>query len=152
LNIEAIVKAASGALTPLVAVLAVYIAYRQYRVEHHAAKIELFGRRFDIYQRALKYIYSRCQSDAIPHEISRDFRAAVVEANFLFGQDVCGALQEISRRGIDIDVAASMIRSSPVEGEMAHVYKMRDHQQWFVQAEPHLSKVFNKYLKVGWLR
>ena len=151
MNIEAIIKAASGALTPFVAVLALYIAYRQYRVEHHAAEIDLFNRRFDIYQRTLKYVFARCQSDAIPNKVSRDFRAAVVEANSLFGQGVCEALQEISRRGIDIDVAHSMIRSRPPEDEMGFVYKVREHQQWFAQAEPQLSKVFKNYLKVGWL-
>lgn len=71
---------------------------------------------------------------------------------FLFGRDVCNVLDELRRRGLEITVANSMRRETPPEEEMRYVYTMREHQQWFTCAEPHVSKAFEKYLKLGWLR
>jgi hypothetical protein len=151
-DIEAIRSIASGALTPVVAILALYIAYRQYRVERHKAKIELFDRRFSIYERALAYIFARTQSDEVPGDVAGEFHAAVIEARFLFGRDVCDVLEELRRRGLEIRVANSMRRERPLEEEMSYVYTMREHQQWFTRAEPLVSKAFERYLKLGWLR
>ena len=100
MSIESILKFTSGALAPTVAVLAVYIAFRQYLVERRNTKIALFDRRFDVYQKSIKYVFECWQSDNVPLEIEAQFRAAVVEAQFLFGSDVCDALLEVQRRGI----------------------------------------------------
>ncbi|HPI95520.1 MAG TPA: hypothetical protein PK055_03930 [Gammaproteobacteria bacterium] len=143
MSIESILKFTSGALAPTVAVLAVYIAFRQYLVERRNTKIALFDRRFDVYQKSIKYVFECWQSDNVPLEIEAQFRAAVVEAQFLFGSDVCDALLEVQRRGIEISVADRMRRQTSLEEEMQYVYTMRDHQQWFTRAEPHLSSVFD---------
>jgi len=151
-DIEAIRSVTNGALTPVVAIIALYIAYRQYRVERHKAKIDLFDRRFRVYERALDYIFARREGDEVPGNVDGEFHAAVVEARFLFGRDVCTVLEELRRRGLEITVANAMRRNTPPEEETRYVYTMREHQQWFTGVEPQVSKAFEKYLKLGWLR
>lgn len=152
MDFPAALNVIAAALTPVVAVLAVYIAYRQYRTERQALKIALFGRRFDAYRATLKYVFARWQGDTVSPEIDRGFRAVAAEVSFLFGPDVCAAVEEVQRRGIEIEVASSMKRDCVVENELGYVYTIREHQRWFADAEPHVTAAFAKYLRVSGVR
>lgn len=135
-------------LTPVVAFLALLVAYGQYRTARHKSKIELFERRFSIYRRTIEFVRACWQDDEVPPDVASKFWSAASEAQFLFDKDVIAALEAIKKRRAKISFSRGMIRSTPPEHEIGLVYSMRDHQQWFSQAEGPITDVFRPYLQL----
>ncbi len=148
MELNEIMSVSRALLAPVVAVLALLVAYGQYRTARHQRRIELFDRRFSVYTRTVNFVRASCHGDIVASEISAEFWAAVTEAHFLFGKDVIHALEVIKYRAIDISVSKSMIAATPPEEELKYVYSMRDHQQWFSRAEEPITKVFRHYLRL----
>ena len=148
MNVNAILALASGLITPLIAVLAALIAYRQYRVEYLNAKHDLFDRRFRVYQSTMSYVRAAANSDGIPDKITSNFIDARNEAQFLFDDDLNKVLREIYDRSCKILVADRMRRESPPEQEMSYVYEIRDQQHWFSRAETSVIEAFRKHLSL----
>jgi hypothetical protein len=148
MGLSEILSVSRALLAPVVAVLALLVAYGQYRTARHQRRIELFDRRFSIYTRTIDFVRASCRGDTVASEIAADFWAAVTEAQFLFGKDVIHALEVIKDRAIDISVSKSMISATPPEEELKYVYSMHDHQQWFSRAEEPVTKVFRHYLRL----
>lgn len=148
MGLNEILSVSRALLAPVVAVLALLVAYGQYRTARHQRRIELFDRRFSVYKRTIDFVRASCRGDTVAFEIAADFWAAVTEAQFLFGKDVIHALEVIKSRAIDISVSKSMISATPPEEGLKYVYSMRDHQQWFSRAEEPVTKVFRRYLRL----
>jgi len=149
MNVNAILALAGGLITPLIAVLAVLIAYRQYRVEYLNAKHNLFDRRFRVYQSTMAYVRAAATSDGIPEKITSDFIDARYEAQFLFSDDLNKVLREIYDRVCKIWVAERMRKETPPEQEMSYVYEIRDQQHWFSRADTSVIGAFRKYLSLA---
>jgi len=79
------------ALTPILISGAVaLIGYFQYKINRHKFRLDLYNRRFSVYEKALIYFQSYYSSDANAEFIdgyARDFIHAYRESTFLFGAD-----------------------------------------------------------------
>ena len=79
------------AIAPIaVSMVVVVIAFLQYRVNKYTLRLELYNRRFRIYEKAIAYFkdFSHSEKDAEPDkEVEREFVCAFREARFLFGKD-----------------------------------------------------------------
>ena len=91
----------SALLTPVVAILGVYIAYRQWRTAKDQAttaserlKLELFERRWTVYSAAQNLIKSIIQSGTLDRDQELPFLLGISQARFLFDEDVCKYLNE----------------------------------------------------------
>jgi hypothetical protein len=148
MDAELLGRVASSLLTPVVAVVAVAIAYRQYRVERLATKHSLFDRRFRVYQETLRFVQAATLSEGFGETYLAPFRQARNEAQFLYGPDIGSLLETFWDKGVEILIAEDERRRSPPEAELAVVYRIRDHQQWFVRAQGSVTDAFRKYLSV----
>ena len=66
------------------------IGYFQYRINSHKFRLDLYNRRFSVYEKALVYFQSYYSSDSSVEfidECARDFIRAYRESIFLFGAD-----------------------------------------------------------------
>ena len=88
MGLSEILSVSRALLAPAVTVLALLVAYGQYRTARHQRRIELFDRRFSVYTRTIHFVRASCQGDTVASEIAAEFWAAVTEAQFLFGKDV----------------------------------------------------------------
>ena len=148
MNVSEWLAIGQALLAPVVAVLALLVAFGQYRTARHKSQIDLFDRRFSVYKRTLEFVRLSYLEPEVSHEATSAFWSAVEEAQFLFGEDVSKALNDIKRRAVDVSVSKQMIKSTPPEKEIGYLYTMRDHQQWFSAAEGPITALFRPYLKL----
>lgn len=78
----------SALLVPTVAVLGAFIAYRQWRTAQNKLKLELFEKRFAVYDSARKLISSILTSGKVQNEEMYKFLAGTGEAKWLLDAEV----------------------------------------------------------------
>ena len=142
-----------GLLTPVIAIIAVYVAWQQWQLNKRKMKLELYDRRKAVYEE-LKGLF---------HVISRDANVGmrdlstywvnVSEADFLFGSDVTNYLKEIYDHGVKLSYWNRQYRDStqtkpPGYDHGKVVDGMHKELTWLMeQGEPAMEK-FKKYLNL----
>lgn len=97
-------------LTPLIAIMAVYIGYQQWRTNRDKLRLELFERRLQVYETTssiLVAMYLKCEISST--ELA-SFLKATNKSQFLFDKDVNDYLAE--RTTMAMKLAAISITSS----------------------------------------
>jgi hypothetical protein len=145
-----------GLLTPVIAGIAVYIAYQQFRVNRRKFEFDRYEQRVNVY-REVRTLLIRVQRDFKP-EISelQTFITATAEADFLFGPEIPAYIDEIVKRGWTLRSANSQYRdfTQPTPLGYDHnkiVSEMHGQETWFTeQITTGLAKErFRKYLNFG---
>jgi hypothetical protein len=142
-----------GLLTPVIAVTAVYIAYQQLQANAQKLKLDLFDRRFSVFDETRK-VLGRMYTSGVKDEDLLKFLSGVVEARFLFGPEIREYHQEIDRR-IQILSFAKRQMNEALEGgasveertKLAETEK--NEVEWATAQTGILSEKFNKYLDVS---
>ena len=89
----------SALLTPLVAGIAVYIAFQQWKTAERKRKQDLFDKRYEFYQKMWRlysgHIIAPEECSSVDETYILDY---VVEAEFLFGKDIATHILEIPNK------------------------------------------------------
>jgi hypothetical protein len=144
-----------GLLTPVIAIIAVYIAYQQWRVNERKLKFDQYARMLRIYEEVVG-ILTLVNRDFNPeYSELRKFRASTAEADFLFAPEISAYLDEILIRGFKLRSAHNQYRDfteKPPQGyDPAKVLAdAEEHEKWFMEqlTEGYALKKFKKYLSV----
>ena len=89
----------TASLTPLIALVALYIAYQQWQTNRRRLEINLYARRLRIYQAVAKYISTVLTGLHPKLEVLFEFRQSTAEADFLFGPDIRDYLDDLFKHG-----------------------------------------------------
>jgi hypothetical protein len=92
-----------GLLTPVVAILALIIAFFQWRAGHQKMVIDLFDRRMKIYsdcRNVLRPIVGSPNSTTVQNGI--EFIGASADAEFLFGDEVVSHIEKVTQAIFDL--------------------------------------------------
>ena len=98
--------------TFIVACIALYIAYQQWRTNHRRLQVDLYDRRLRLYQAVTKYISVVLTNFHPKLDDLFEFRRSTVEADFLFGPDVRAYLDELYEHGLQLHGWAEEYRDS----------------------------------------
>ena len=103
MTVKEIVDVCSALLTPLIAVIATYIAYQQYHVSELTLKKELYERRIKIYGVFESYFNEIMQGGGQiqPHRVAQ-FYSEAIESEFLFNSQVVNKVNELCEKGIKL--------------------------------------------------
>ena len=102
-----------AALTPTIAIVAVYIAYQQWRTNQANLRERLFERRMEIFQTAEEAISAVLREGMQDEDSQWKLVEAGSKSRFLFGAEVQQFLEEV--------------RKNIIDGNLAH--KLQDHPQ-----------------------
>jgi len=116
----------SGLLTPIIAIIAVYIAYQQFRsnrsqgelkikldtdknslehkrldLEEYRLRLDLYNKRYRIFEEIKKVLFKINQDAQIELVELREFKASVNESKFLFDNDISEFLEDLKRNAIE---------------------------------------------------
>ena len=144
----------SGLLTPLIAVVATFIAYQQWQTNRQKLILDRYDRRLRVYEEVKKYLSIVIRDADVTYEASIKFVTSVSEADFLFGAEIPRYIDDLYKRGVDLHHWKSEYRDStqPIPPGYDHkkvVDNMHAQLNWFVvQLEPAKQK-FKKYLDVS---
>ena len=134
--------------TLIVGLSVAYIAWQQWQVARSKLRLELFDRRYKVFEATRKFLAvilrdARCFEDSQLFE----FNAGTSDAEFLFGSEVVDYLAEIRKRSLDMRFHQKLYEPLPVGDERSrHVQAHHDHLVWLADQLTAMSKTFRPYL------
>ncbi len=148
---EQIIEILGGFLTPFIAIVAVYIAWQQWQTNALKLKLELFDRRYRIYEAVQKILRSFCAKSTLSLEEIHEFHWSVSESEFLFGPEIPNYLKEIVLHGKELYACN---KESQVDDLHSRALKgLNEEREWFTKQYENQFEVartkFKKYLDVG---
>lgn len=151
---EEIIKLSQALLTPLIAVVATYIAWQQWNTNKQKLIIDRYDRRLRIYEEVRKVLSIILHDAKVSFDDLLKFRTSVSEADFLFGPEIPEYIDEIYKRGIKLQYWNREYRDYTQEKPEGYDHKkvvdgMHAELEWLTnQFEPAKQK-FKKYLDVS---
>jgi hypothetical protein len=95
----------SALLTPVIACITVWIAYRQWQDNHLRLKRENYERSLKVYQEVVKILQRVCRDFDPQFDELLSFSAATAEAPFLFREEIRAYINEIFKQGTHLNTA-----------------------------------------------
>ena len=144
-----IVDVLSAALTPLIAALAIYIAYQQWRTNHLRYMHESYDRRFEIYkvvQIHLSYIFQYAKVNEDELHVLLD---ALQKSRFLIGIEMHEYINTIYKHSLKVSMYKSQLEGVPVGGKRNELVE-KEHKElaWLIDQLPILADKFDPYLSL----
>ncbi len=86
-TIDAALKISQGLLTPVIAGIAVYIAWQQYAVNRDKLRLDQYEKRLRVYQALMRFIGSLLMHADLKTEDLVEFNTGAAETDFVFSND-----------------------------------------------------------------
>lgn len=140
-----------GLLTPMIALVAVYIAYQQYRANKQKLKLDLFDRRFKVFDET-RNVLGLMYTSGVKDESLHRFIIETTEAEFLFGPEIMDYCEEIYRRVQKLLSVTSEMNVSwqmPAEQRARLAEAERSEIEWASGQTRLVAGKFKKYLNVS---
>jgi hypothetical protein len=147
-----VISILQGLLTPLIAIIATYIAYQQWQGNKLKLKMERYDRRLRVYQEVVTMLRTCANGELREFSAIIVFGAVVAEADFLFGPEIRQYLDEISTRAAKLRSANVQYKDfkQPIPVGYDHekiVSEIGAHTNWFVEQLVEKSVAKNKFAK-----
>jgi uncharacterized ubiquitin-like protein YukD len=144
----------SSMLTPLIAIVALYIAWQQWKTNQHKLVMDQYDRRLRIYEEVRKILSIVLRDANVSMDDLLRFRTSVSEADFLFGTEIVEYIDDIYRRGLDLNHWASEYRDNTQVKPAGYDHKIvvdGKHRQlsWFKEQFEPAKQRFKKYLDIS---
>lgn len=140
----------SALLVPMVAVLGAVIAYRQWRTAQNRLKLDLFDRRFSVFDAARNLIASVVTRGKATDEELFKFLSGTREAKWLSNADIAEYLdKQLYRKALDLKCLDSELKGAPVGEERSkNVRKQSELKDWILQQYNVLDEKFSPFLNL----
>jgi len=140
----------SAFLTPVVALLAIWIARQQWCTARDKLKLDLFDRRLTVYQAATAFIASVMTTGKVIEEDRIRFLRVTRDAKWLVGSEIAEYLDnEIHRKALDLQCLDTELEGVPVSKERSdNVQKQTAIKLWFNEQFGVLDKKFSSFLEL----
>ena len=150
------IDALSALLTPVIAIVAVYIAYQQSQTNRRKLKLDLYDRRLRIYQAVATFI-GKVLTDFSPQsEDFSDFWRNTAEADFLFGRDraITDYLQVLATHAAELRKWRSEYRDYTQPKPEGYDHKtvadgLNRESAWFAEQPEAARRLFGRYLSMA---
>lgn len=134
--------------TLLLAVVAAYITYRQYRVSLHSAKLELFDLRYNIYASVRRLYEVIISQGEVGQKDVRKFINDTYDVKFLFEDDVVDYVEELKKNAINLKLYRDKLNGNNVLSGIDYLELESELLMWFTTPDQR-NKVFDKYMDLS---
>jgi hypothetical protein len=151
---EQTIEILQALLTPVIALVATYIAYQQWQTNRQKLNLERYDRRLHIYEEVRKILSIIMRDANASTEDLLKFRTSVSEADFLFGSEIPEYIDQIYTRGLNLwrcnEEYRDYTQTQPDEYDHQKIVKEKfEELKWLTkQFEPAKEK-FRKYLDIS---
>ncbi len=104
---ESCIKILSGLLTPTIGLIVAHIAWQQHKTNQNRLKIELFDRRFKVYEGISEFLKCVGLTGYIEREGLANFYQTAMAVNFLFKDEVVTFINKMVHDFADQEKGAS---------------------------------------------
>lgn len=146
--------AVSGLLTPVIAGIAVYIAWQQWQGNRLKLALDRYDRRLRVYMRVVEFLSLTLRDFKPEVQDVIKFRVETAEADFLFGAEIPAYLNDVGKRAMLMRAAHLEYRDytqQPPEGYDHNkvVATMHEHELWFSEQHDAAKELFRRYLDIS---
>jgi hypothetical protein len=143
-----------GLLTPVIGVIALYIAWQQWKTNERKFVLDRYERRLKIYQHVVEMLRLVCSKFNPEIRDLLKFSSDTAEGVFLFGPEIPEYIDEIYKHALDLHTARAEYRDfrQPVPEGYDHqkvVAAMTAEEKWFVGQFATATEKFKKYLDIS---
>lgn len=140
----------SALLTPVVAGFGIYIAWRQAQTARRKLKLELFAKRFAVYEAARALVFQVFIKGGVSSEAMGAYMLGTSEARWLLDESVNTYLRKsLLRKAVDLQDLSADLEGLPVGAERSQKVRARDEiKDWFKQQDDVLIAFFSPYLRL----
>ena len=92
----------SAILTPIIALIALYVAYQQHVINKQRLRHETYERRLRVYKAVQKHLSNIMRKGTITYQECAEFYSEASEAAFLFDDSVQNKIDEIYKKSLDL--------------------------------------------------
>jgi hypothetical protein len=142
-------------LVPLVAILAAllagFIAYRQWRVAQNKLKLDLFDRRFNVFTAATKLIRCVTTTGGITDAELQEFVSGIAGAKWLLSSEVDTYLsKQLYDKAIDLQCLQSEIKAIPRGESRAadNLAKQAELKKFIIKQRNVLEEKFSPFMQI----
>ena len=141
----------AAALAPITAIVAIYLAFRQFQLQREQLRLQLYERRAQAFKAYLDLLNKAVFTNMTPDDVLA-FRAAIFDAPFLFDKSEADLLAEVA------DSANRSAGSRPIlepeniddPARRANVVRMlAETRNWYHEKLKEAHSRFAKYLRTG---
>lgn len=153
-EITLVVQIFQGLLTPVIAVVMVYIAWQQWKANERKLVLERYDRRLKIYQEVVSTLTLVLGN--LKPEITdlQRFRSATAEADFLFESEISEYIADVFKRGVllwqaNFEYCDYTKAPPPGYDHQKVVNQMHEQTVWFSKQYDVAKQKFKKYLDIS---
>src|SRR3972149_3544918 len=128
----------SALLTPTIAILGIYIAFRQWLTNKNNIKFNLFDKRYIVFENIKKFIASILSSGRVEDGADIQFLRDTKSVAFLFDDEIAKKLHALIKTE----------KTSTDEQLQQNLDKQDEIKCWFQEQLNDIDKIFKKYLKL----
>jgi hypothetical protein len=145
----------SALLTPLIALLAAYIAWQQYRVQHRSYNGQMYERRRVVFGAFMAFLSGIMRDGRTGYDSLGKFNADASEADFLFSEKVVKKRDELYDRALEMisgyermypQDGSPGLPVGPERSKLAQEHA--DHLKWFFKQISLVRDLFKVEMRV----
>jgi hypothetical protein len=131
-----------------------YIAWQQWQTAKNKFRLDLFDRRFPVFEAAMKLASIAVQKGDVSDEARREFLIATRGVKFLFNQKLQSYCDTLAKEAVSLHVGQQLI-NLPAGDERANSAEHKksidawgERVQWFNQQVDEIPRMFGPFLRV----
>jgi hypothetical protein len=134
--------------TLFLSVAVVTIALLQWRVADNKLRLDLFDRRYKVYDAARNFLASISRDASVTQSHLAEFNIGTSDAKFLFEPDVGEYLAEIRKRALHLRTTRELLKRPPAsDDELVGLAQAEsDAVLWLGDQITEMTKIFTPYL------
>ena len=109
--------------TAITAIMLVYIAYKQWRLAENKLKLDLFEKRYKVFEATRKFLSVILREATFQNTDLFEFYAGTADAAFLFKDDIISFLDSIRDHALKMRAYARQYSNLPVGDERTQLIK-----------------------------
>ena len=137
---------------PVIGFLGLYIAWRQWKTAAYRFRLDLFDKRFAIYEAIIDFILSIRGGGKVSDEALSAFKDKTLPTRFLFNDDIAEYITEIKEKAIDVQTYSAEVKGMPEGKERIETLRQSsDARKWLYKQieEKELNKRLGSFLRVS---
>ncbi len=150
MKIVCCLKILSGLLTPIIAIIALYIAYQQYLINKRKLRLDLYEKRFIIFKETKNFLLKIIQDEKIATTELQIFIFSTKESRFLFENDISNLIENIVKNSKELSHLVAYFQIKNPSATQTENYEKAEIKMnlsnWFTLQYDNIEYTFEKYL------
>ena len=152
--IDQFVEISKALLTPVIAIVATYIAWQQWKANQQKLILDRYDRRLKVYEEVRRILSLILRDAQASYDDLLSFRRSVSEADFLFGAEIPEYVDKIYQHGLRLQFLSNQYGNSAQDKPVGYNHQkvcdeMHAELTWLTEQFEPAKQKFKKYLDIS---